>query len=60
MSFLGMSQDVLHSVRSQLTEPASLVVDLGRTILVFEITLFLHTKSVFCGVDLFPLCKEVR
>ena len=51
---------MLHSVRSQLTEPASLVVDLGRTILVFEITLFLHTKSVFCGVDLFPLCKEVR
>lgn len=60
MSFLGMSQNVLCSAGIQLTEPTSMVVDLGKAILVLEITLFLYTESVSCVIALFPLCKEVK
>lgn len=60
MSFLGMNQNVLCSVGIQLTELNSMVVDLGKAILVLEITLFLYTESISCVVALFPLCKEVR
>lgn len=60
MSFLDMSQNMLCSVGIQLREPTSMVVDLGKAILVLEITLFLCTKSVSCVVALFLLCKEVK
>ena len=55
-----MSQNMLCSVGIQLREPTSMVVDLGKAILVLGITLFLCTKSVSCVVALFLLCKEVK